>query len=86
MDMFALCVNIFIQIHLACHNDANRIKPGSNLKMTDVHAVGYSKDLAFEHKLIFLRCMNCSYNNIARTITLPDKNRHLRLYRPSKLS
>ena len=27
----------FSKIHPACHNDANRVKPGSNLKVTDKH-------------------------------------------------
>ena len=30
------------QIHTACNSDANGINPGSELKMTDKHAVEYS--------------------------------------------
>ena len=33
----------FSKVHLACHNIANRIKPGSDSKNTDKHAVDCSK-------------------------------------------
>ena len=31
--------------------------------------------------LILMRCINCSYNNIARSIDLPEKNCHFCLCR-----
>ena len=33
----------FSKIHPACHNTGNGIKPGSYPKMTDKHAVDFSK-------------------------------------------
>ena len=36
-------VTFLSKIHPACHNDANRIKPGSNSNMTDKHAAECSK-------------------------------------------
>ena len=41
------------KIHPACHNNANRIKPRSNGKMTDKNAAGYTKTTyVFGQKLI----------------------------------
>ena len=37
-------VNILSQIHPAHHNDANGMTPGSNLKITERHAVDYIKN------------------------------------------
>ena len=39
------------QIHPGCHNDANGIKPKSNLKVTDKHAAEYSKTVCFSTNL-----------------------------------
>ena len=41
-------VNAFFKIHPACHSDANRIKPGSNLKKTDNHAAENSKTVCLD--------------------------------------
>ena len=36
-------VAFLFKIHTACHNDANGIKAGSNLNMTDKHTAECSK-------------------------------------------
>ena len=51
------------KVHPACHNIANGIKPGSNSKTTDKGC-----------RVIYVRCINCSYNNVAKSIRLLDKN------------
>ena len=51
-------------VHPACPNITNGIKPLSDSKKTDKHAVDCSKAV---------RCINCSYNNVASGIPLLDK-------------
>ena len=58
-------------VHPACSNITNGIKPLSDSKKTDRHAVDCSKAV---------RCINCSYNNVASGIRLLIKG-HFRLYR-----
>ena len=53
---------IFSKVHPACHNIANGIKPGSNSKTTDKGC-----------RVIYVRCINCSYNNVAKGIRLRNK-------------
>ena len=36
-----------VKVHLACHNIANSIKPGSNSKKTDKHAADCSKAVSW---------------------------------------
>ena len=75
------------KMHLACHNDTIGIKTGSNSKMTDKPAAECPKAAYFGVKLIYVRCINCSYNNyIVRRISLPFEPRcektGLRGFRP----
>ena len=57
----------FSKVHPACHNIANSIKPGGNSKKTDKHAAECSKELCMLGlKVIYVRCINCSYNNVAK--------------------
>ena len=60
--------NVFSKVYPACHNIANGIKPGSNLKATDKHAVDRAKAVCWG-----VRCINCSHNNMAKGICLLDK-------------
>ena len=64
---------VFSQVHPACHNIANGTKPGSNTKMTDKHAADGSKAVCWGRKVIHVRCLHCSYNNLAKGIRLLDK-------------
>ena len=66
---------VFFKVHPACQNIANGIKPGSNSKKTDKHAADCSKVVCLGHKRIYVRCINCSYNNVAKGIHLIDKNK-----------
>ena len=60
----------FSKVHPTCHNIANGIKPGSDSKKTDKHAVDCSKAVCW---VIYVRCINCSYSNVAKGIRLLDK-------------
>ena len=42
-------------------------------KMNDKYAAEYSKNCMFGRKMICVRCINCSYYNIAKGICLLDK-------------
>ena len=57
----------FSKVHPACHNIANGIKPGTN------SAADCSKAVCWGRKVIYVRCMSCSYNNVAKGIRLLDK-------------
>ena len=70
---------ILYKICQACHNDLNGMKPGNNLRLTDKNAAEYSKAACYEIN-DFVRCMSCSYHILVKPISLPDKNRRLRLY------
>ena len=63
----------FSKVHPACHNIVNGIKPGSDSKKTDKHDVDCSKNCMLGRKVIYVRCINCSYNNVAKGIRLLDK-------------
>ena len=43
---------VFSEVHHACHNIANGIKPGSNSKKTDKHAADCSKVVCWGVKFI----------------------------------
>ena len=64
---------VFSKVHPACHNIANDIKPGSYSKKTDKHAANCSKAVCCKRKVIYVRCINYSYNNVAKDIRLLDK-------------
>ena len=57
----------------ACHNIANGIKPGRLIKMLPVAQKLYVG--------AYVRCINCSYNNVAKGIHLLDKKNIFCLYR-----
>ena len=59
---------VFSKVHPACHSIVNGIKPGSNSKKTDKHAAGM-----LGCKVIYVRCISCSYNNVAKSIGCLDK-------------
>ena len=59
----------FSKVHPACHN----FKPGSDSRKTDTHAVDCLKARMLGRKVIFVRCMNCSYNNVAKGIRLLEQ-------------
>ena len=62
------------KIHPVCHNIANGIEPGSDSKTTDKHAADCSKAACWGRyvSVICVRCINCSYNNIAKGFRLLD--------------
>ena len=67
--------HVFSRIHPACHNIVNSIKPGSDSRKTDKHAVDCSKAVCWGITVKFyVRCIKCSYNNVAKGICLLDKN------------
>ena len=59
----------FSKVRSAGYNIVNGIKLGSDPKKTDKHAVG--------RKVIYVRCINCSYNNVAKGIRLLDKKNNI---------
>ena len=67
----------FSKVHPVCHNVLNRIKPGSDSKMTDKHAADCSKAVCWGRKVIYVRCINCPYKNVAKGIRLLDKKAFL---------
>ena len=60
-----------------CHNIANGIKPG--IIKTNTHAADCSKSSILGRKVIYVRCINCSYTNVAKGICLLEK-KHFCLY------
>ena len=62
----------FSKVHPACHNIANGIKPGCNSKKTDKHAADCSLAVCWG-VMIYVRCINCSYNNVDKGIRLLDE-------------
>ena len=61
------------KIHPIFHNIANRIEPGSDSKTTDKHAAEFLKSCVLGGKVICVRGINCSYNNMAKGVHLLDK-------------
>ena len=64
---------LFSKVRPVCHNIVIGIKPGSDSKKTDKHAVDCSKAVCWGRKVIYARFKNCSYNNVAKGIRLLDK-------------
>ena len=64
---------VFSKVHPECHNIVNGIKPGINSKKTDKLAADCSKTVCWG-VVIYVRCINCSYNNVAKGIRLLGKN------------
>ena len=64
---------VFSKFHPVCHNIVNGIKPGSDSRKTDKHAENCSKVVCWWRKVMYGRCINCSYNNVAKGISLRDK-------------
>ena len=64
---------VFSKVHPACHNIANGIKPRSSSKKTDKHAAHCQKPDMLGRNVIFVRCINCTYNNVVNGIRLLDK-------------
>ena len=60
----------FSKVHSASHSIVNGIKPESNSKKVDKHAVDCC---IFGRKVIYVRCISCSYNNVAKDIRLLEK-------------
>ena len=54
---------VFSKVRPACHNIVNGIKPGSDSKKTDKHAADCSKGCMLGRQVIYVRCINYSYNN-----------------------
>ena len=46
---------VFSKVHPACHSIVNGIKPGSNFKKTDKHAVDRSKDNMTKKQFLFIQ-------------------------------
>ena len=64
---------VLSKVYPACHSIVNGFEPGSNSKETDKHAADCSKAVCLGRKVIYLRCISCSYNNVAKGIRLLDK-------------
>ena len=62
----------FSKVHRACHKIANCIKPGSVFKKIEKHAADCSIAVCWG-VVIYIRYINCSYNNVAKAIRLLDK-------------
>ena len=65
---------VFSKVHPACHSIVNGITPGINSKKTDKHAADCSKAM-LGRKVIYVRCITCSYNNVAKGVRLLDKKK-----------
>ena len=63
---------VFSKVHPACQSIVNDIKPGINFKKTDKHAADCSKAVCWG-VVIYVRCISCSYNNVAKGIRFLDK-------------
>ena len=63
---------VFSKVHPACHSIVNGIKPGSYSKKTDKHAADCSKAVCWG-VVIYVRCISCLYNKVAKSIRLLDK-------------
>ena len=72
------CKCFFCKVLTAIHNITNGIKPGSNSKTTDQHTV----DCRFilRRKAFYVRCINCSYNNMAKGFPLIDKKNQEKIH------
>ena len=71
--LFMFIHNVFSKVHPRCHNIASGIKSGCNSWKTDKHAADCSKAVCWGCKVIYMRCINCSYDNMAKDIRLLDK-------------
>ena len=63
---------VFCNVHTACHSIVNGIKPGSNSKKL-MSMLRIAQKLYLGRKVIYVRCISCSYNNVAKSIRLLDK-------------
>ena len=63
---------VFSKVDPACHSIVNGIKPGRYSKKTDKHAADCQKTM-LGRKVIYARCISCSYNNVAKSTRLLDK-------------
>ena len=63
---------VFSKVHPACHKIANNIKPGRRWSCCWLF-----KSCMLGRKVIYVRCLNCSYNNVAKGIRLLDKKQFL---------
>ena len=61
---------VFSKVNPACRSIVNGIKPGSNSKKADKHAADCLKSCMLGRKVIYVRCISCSYNNVAKGIRL----------------
>ena len=68
--VYVHAIVLFSEVHPACHNIVNGIIPRSNSKNIDKHA---AQKLYLGCKVIYVRCISCSYNNQAKGIHLLDK-------------
>ena len=64
---------VFFKVHRVCHSIVNGIKPGSNSKEIHKHAADCSKAVCWGRKVIYVRCISCSYNNVAKSSRLLGK-------------
>ena len=62
----------FFKVHPACYKIVNSIKPGSDSKRL-ISMLWIVQKLYVGRKVIYVRCINCSYNNVAKDIHLLDK-------------
>ena len=62
----------FSKVHPACHDIANGIKPGSNSK----RLISMLRCM-LGRKVIYVRCINCSYKTVAKSICLLDNKTFL---------
>ena len=63
--------NAVSNVHPACHNIANGIKPGSYSKrLINMLRIAQKLYVCWGRKVIYVRCINCSYNNVAKGIRL----------------
>ena len=55
---------VFSKVHPPCHNVANGIKPGSTLNRL-ISMLPMAQNCLLGRKVIYVICINCSYNNVA---------------------
>ena len=62
---------VFSKVHPACHSIVNGIKPGGNSKRL-ISMLSIAQNCMLGCKVIYGRCISCSYNNVAKSIRLID--------------
>ena len=63
---------VLFKVHPACYSIVNGIKQEVTLKRL-ISMLRVAQKLYVRAKVIYVRCISCSYNNMAKSIRLLDK-------------